>query len=87
MAGNILGDTWLYDPRANLWHPLEPTGAGPGTRMYHSATAVGAGKRTESIVTFGGFDGTEQCNSVHVLDICHWTPPGTYLVYLHALTQ
>ena len=41
-AGNILGDTWLYDPRANLWHPLEPTGTSPGSRMYHSGRSVAA---------------------------------------------
>jgi N-acetylneuraminic acid mutarotase len=31
-----LGDTWAYDPKANTWTELEPTGPAPSARAWHS---------------------------------------------------
>ena len=52
--GGVLGDTWAYDPAANTWTELGPTGAVPSPRGFHSMVYDPVGERA---ILFGGNDG------------------------------
>jgi N-acetylneuraminic acid mutarotase len=51
-----LGDTWAYDPVANTWSELHPTGSVPAGREEHAMVYDPTGGR---VVLFGGFDATD----------------------------
>jgi N-acetylneuraminic acid mutarotase len=57
----ILGDTWAYDPGANAWTELEPSGAAPPPRAIAAMTYDRASGR---VILFGGFDQQRQFNDV-----------------------
>jgi N-acetylneuraminic acid mutarotase len=58
VAEKDLGDTWCYDPVANNWTELDPSGKTPSGRDGHSLVYDPSGKR---LLLFGGSeqDGTE----------------------------
>jgi N-acetylneuraminic acid mutarotase len=67
-AGAQLGDTWAYDPVANTWANLNPTGDVPEARDSHSMVFDSA---TGQVILFGGWsDGT----STHVNDTWAYDP-------------
>ena len=49
----FLGDTWAYDPAANSWTELKPTGTLPSPRH---AYAIGYDPAGERLIMFGGVD-------------------------------
>ena len=49
----VLNDTWAYDPAANAWTNLSPTGTMPSPRAGHSMAYDPA---TQRLIMFGGFD-------------------------------
>lgn len=67
-----LNDVFILDI-ANIerltWSKLESTGRPPISRGYHTSNLVG-----DKLVVYGGSDGHECFNDVHVLDL------GEYLV-------
>jgi N-acetylneuraminic acid mutarotase len=48
-----LGDTWAYDPAANTWTNLNPTGNVPPARSVHSMVYDEA---ADKVILFGGWD-------------------------------
>ncbi len=60
-----LNDTWAYDPAANTWTELKPTGTLPTARGSHSM----AYDQVESkIILFGGTDSSAYFNDTWVFD-------------------
>jgi N-acetylneuraminic acid mutarotase len=49
----VTNDTWAYDPKANTWTKLHPTGDLPPTRVD---CAMAYDESVSKIVLFGGFD-------------------------------
>jgi N-acetylneuraminic acid mutarotase len=54
--GTDLNDTWTYDPTANAWTNLHPTGSLPPARESHAMVYVSTSGK---VILFGGFDGTD----------------------------
>jgi N-acetylneuraminic acid mutarotase len=52
-ASASLNDTWAYDPAANTWTELHPTGSLPSARWGH---AVVCDPATGQVILFGGWD-------------------------------
>ncbi len=53
-SAGYMNDTWAYDPAANTWTNLNPSGQLPSARVYHSmAFDPVSGK----VILFGGFGG------------------------------
>jgi N-acetylneuraminic acid mutarotase len=54
-SGTPLNDTWAYDPTANSWDELEPSGTLPPARSAHSMTYDPV---THRLIVFGGLEGS-----------------------------
>ena len=52
-GGIFLNDTWAYEPIANTWADLEPSGSLPATRALHSMVYDSA---SDKVILFGGMD-------------------------------
>ena len=68
--GGVKGNKWLntvsvLDTQTWQWTNVKPHGTPPKHRSYHTATTVG---NNNQIVVFGGNNGTQSFNSVHVLE-------------------
>jgi N-acetylneuraminic acid mutarotase len=63
-AGNIYGDTWVYDHSTNLWSELNPT-THPNAR--HSISLV-YDSQNSIILLFGGHDGSSWLDETWVFD-------------------
>ena len=50
-TGDYYDDTWAYDAKANAWTKLEPSGAVPPARAYHTMAYDPVTQRT---IMFGG---------------------------------
>jgi N-acetylneuraminic acid mutarotase len=50
-GNRVFGDTWGYDPSANAWGKLEPTGESPPGRVQHSMVYD---LRSSKVILFGG---------------------------------
>jgi len=53
-VGNLLDDTWEWDPVSNLWTDISPV-LSPSARRFHS---ISYDPTTTGILMFGGLDGT-----------------------------
>ena len=51
----LLDDTWAYDPAANTWTELKPSGTLPSARSAHSMVYDPV---THRLIMFGGFGDT-----------------------------
>jgi len=60
-SGNLLNDLWAYDPAANNWALLTPSGTPPSARSYHSMVWDGGGNR---LIMFGGYDASGYKNDL-----------------------
>jgi len=60
--GNLVSaDTWIYNPAANTWNQVTPSGSQPAGRTGHAMTYdAGTGK----VVLFGGSDGNTYFNDL-----------------------
>jgi N-acetylneuraminic acid mutarotase len=54
-SGMLLGDTWAYDPAANTWTDLRPSGEAPSSR---SAGAMVYDPTLDKVILFGGRGGS-----------------------------
>ena len=48
----FLNDTWAYDPVANTWTELDPSGTLPPARAMHAMACDPVANR---LIVFGGF--------------------------------
>jgi len=55
----------ISDPNRLQWSELQPTGALPNSRGYHTGNLVG-----DKYIIYGGSDGHECFSDVHILDLC-----------------
>jgi N-acetylneuraminic acid mutarotase len=71
-GSGLLNDTWAYDPAANTWTELAPTGDAPSARGNHRMVFDASAGR---VVLFGGFDGTAELADTWAYDIASntWT--------------
>jgi N-acetylneuraminic acid mutarotase len=60
-----LGDTWSYDPAANLWTELKPAGEVPAPRGFHSMVYDPSGGK---VILFGGGDGNGHFGDTWIYD-------------------
>ena len=60
-GSTVLKDLWAYDPVANAWNQLSPTGASPPARDLHCLVYDLSGAR---VILFGGFDGVDLFNDI-----------------------
>jgi N-acetylneuraminic acid mutarotase len=58
-------DTWAYDPVANTWTDLMPSGDIPSVRTSHSMAYDPTSHR---VILFGGWDGTNDMNDTYAYD-------------------
>jgi N-acetylneuraminic acid mutarotase len=58
----LLNDLWAYDPVTNVWAELEPLGALPTTRMWHSFVYEPKSRRFFLFGGYGGDSGTTGAN-------------------------
>jgi hypothetical protein len=58
-------DTWAYDPAANAWTELQPSGAVPTARMGHVLIYDPVNRR---VILFGGWDGETVLNDTWAYD-------------------
>ncbi len=68
----LLNDTWAYDPAAETWTELSPSGDVPSARGNHRMVFdAGAGR----VLLFGGFDGNTELDDAWAYDIAAntWT--------------
>jgi N-acetylneuraminic acid mutarotase len=77
-ASGRKNDLWAYDPAANNWALLTPSGTPPSARSYHSMVWDGVNSR---VIMFGGYDGAYK-NDLWAYDPAanNWallTPSGT----------
>jgi N-acetylneuraminic acid mutarotase len=64
-GGGLLNDTWAYDPTANTWSELSPSGDVPSARGNHRMVFdAGAGR----VLLFGGFDGNTELDDTWAYD-------------------
>jgi N-acetylneuraminic acid mutarotase len=56
-GSTVRNDTWAYDPAANTWTELHPTGAAPSARALHAMICDTARGR---VMLFGGMDEANQ---------------------------
>ncbi len=61
-----LSDTWAYDPAANTWTDMAPTGTAPSARGSH---ALAYDPVENKIVLFGGTDSTTYFDDTWVYDV------------------
>ncbi len=78
-GGAALKDTWAYDPTANIWTDLRPSGTLPSGRFACSIAYDPASRR---LIMFGGNDGTTRLGDTWAYDLAAntWTelkPSGT----------
>jgi N-acetylneuraminic acid mutarotase len=69
-ASKYFDDTWAYDPVANTWTELKPSGALPGARYWPSLAYVPS---TGKVVLFGGMIGGSSA-SVYYSDLWSFVP-------------
>jgi N-acetylneuraminic acid mutarotase len=55
-TGDPLDDTWAYDPTANTWTELKPSGTVPSPRLFAS---MAYDPTTRRLIMFGGLDETD----------------------------
>lgn len=69
-----LNDLHALDPRTFMWRKVETTGAIPQQRANHSSAVL---EETGELFIFGGWNGTERLNDIHILDTATstWTRP------------
>jgi hypothetical protein len=60
-----LDDSWTYDPKANIWTDLKPSGPVPAARWGHALAFDAATRR---VILFGGYDGTTYHNDTWAYD-------------------
>ncbi len=82
-GGAALNDTWAYDPNANTWTDLQPSGTLPPGRF---ASSIVYDPASRGLIMFGGNDGTARLNDTWAYDLAAntWTklspsgspPPG-----------
>jgi N-acetylneuraminic acid mutarotase len=63
--GTVQNDTWAYDPKANEWTELDPTGDPPPARAWHSAVCDA---ENHLMIMFGGGDATSLLNGTWAYD-------------------
>jgi N-acetylneuraminic acid mutarotase len=56
---NYLSDTWAYDPSANTWTDLNPSGTLPDAR---DGGSMAYDPTSQKVILFGGYDGTNYLN-------------------------
>jgi len=71
-----LNDLHALDVETYTWNPVQTTGCPPQQRANHSS-AVLTWKGVEELFIFGGWNGSERLNDVHVLDTATgtWSTP------------
>jgi N-acetylneuraminic acid mutarotase len=77
--GPVLNDTWAYDPAANTWTELKPTGTLPSLR---GNTPLVYDPSTQRLILFGGYGPDRSLNDTWAYDTAanSWTelkPSGT----------
>jgi len=69
-----LNDLHALDVRTYVWRKVDTTGSVPHPRANHSSAVV---ERTGELFIFGGWNGKERLNDIHVLDTMNstWSTP------------